>query len=121
MSSLYSFTQLPMVRQDPWLAPFADALAERSYRYRGMRLLIDEEAGSLAAFSGLHKELGLVRDEGRWGLVVSRVGALGRRVVFDRRLQCLEPGQPPPGPAAGSGLGGLRARRAARAAAWAGL
>lgn len=67
MSTLYSFRQLPMVQQDPWLAPYADALAERAYRYRGMRLLIDEEAGSLKAFSSLHHELGLNRDEERKG------------------------------------------------------
>jgi 1,4-alpha-glucan branching enzyme len=56
-----------MVQQDPWLAPYADALAERAYRYRGMRILIDEEGGSLRTFSSLYKELGLVRDKAKKG------------------------------------------------------
>jgi 1,4-alpha-glucan branching enzyme len=56
-----------MVQQDPWLAPYADALAERAYRYRGMRILINEEGGSLRTFSSLYKELGLVRDKAKKG------------------------------------------------------
>jgi len=55
------------VQQDPWLAPFADALAERAYRYRGMLALINEQAGSLQKFSSLYKELGLVRDNKKKG------------------------------------------------------
>lgn len=66
-ASLYSFRQLPMVQQDPWLAPFSEALAERTYRYRGMRALIEEEAGSLRAFSSMHQVLGLVRDDAQGG------------------------------------------------------
>jgi 1,4-alpha-glucan branching enzyme len=58
-----------LLANDPALAPYAQQIANRVYRYRGMRLYIDEMAGSLLEYANMHKELGINYDtlkEGFW-------------------------------------------------------
>ncbi len=52
-----------LIRADPWLAPFADALRRRYQRYQEARQRILAASPSLVDFAGAHRELGFNRGE----------------------------------------------------------
>ncbi|UYZ59365.1 alpha amylase C-terminal domain-containing protein [Hymenobacter latericus] len=61
--------QLPLVQQDPWLAPFADVIQRRLARFEQRLAEIQAECGSLARYACRHQQFGLhydVRRRGYW-------------------------------------------------------
>lgn len=60
---------MPIVQQDPWLAPYEPEIKARYHHYKATRLLIETIAGSLYDFAGAYKYLGLNYDVARKGWI----------------------------------------------------
>ncbi len=51
-------TKMKLVKDDPWLDPYANTIKERYQRFREWKEQITEKQNSLYDFAGLHKKLG---------------------------------------------------------------
>jgi hypothetical protein len=54
---------IPLVQQDPWLTPFADALRARMARHEASRAALEVGGGLCGAISEGHRYFGLNRGE----------------------------------------------------------
>ena len=82
---------LPIVNNDPWLNPVAQAVDDRYNRYEGRLHDIVNRFGSLKTFATAHQFLGFNYDPASSRLVVSRMGSSGALSLADGRFQRLEP------------------------------
>ena len=58
---------LPIIKNDPWLEPYADAINGRHKEALATEKRLTSEAGSLSDFANAHRYFGLHREEGgRW-------------------------------------------------------
>ncbi len=63
-----SKTDIPaLVKDDPWLEPYADEIRDRIRRYEQMRTTIESEFGSLEAFSSAYRYFGINYDKDKKG------------------------------------------------------
>lgn len=53
---------MQLIRDDPWLEPYSDAIRGRNDRFRERLEQVDERWGGLEAFAGAHFELGIHHD-----------------------------------------------------------
>ena len=62
-----SIEQMLIVKNDPWLAPMAGAVADRFIRYINRSLEIEENQGGIVNFANRHKYLGINYDKTKKG------------------------------------------------------
>ncbi|MGN0211034.1 MAG: 1,4-alpha-glucan-branching enzyme, partial [Muribaculaceae bacterium] len=58
---------LPILKNDPWLEPFADAINGRHNDVINVEQRLTQESGSLSEFANAHRYFGLHKyDDGQW-------------------------------------------------------
>ncbi|QDA61195.1 alpha amylase C-terminal domain-containing protein [Hymenobacter jejuensis] len=90
---------LPLVEQDPWLAPYEPVLLARQQRLKQRLEAIAQEHGSLAKFATAHQRLGLNYDSRRkgywyreWAPAAQALSLVGDFNGWDRQATPLQKG-----------------------------